>query len=271
MSQVIGENGYGWLARRDDNPSFTYTLGDASHAYDSIRTPFWIDRMEKMGIAPTPENGLGDPGVERFRRHFLFLRPDVIVIYDELEARKPVRWSYLLRSPLPMTMKESSGAISCTTVSVDNTLAAGTARIFSPGGTRSTVSDEFFSPAENWRGKAGADGTTEVYAPQWHADVETEGRSAKHRFLTVITLAPHDSGTPAPAVKATESGWMVGRWNIEAELDGEKPAALRVVDGNGDGVFYNTSRSAVPGSTVTVYGGKARELVDEIPVSVRLQ
>ena len=45
LAQVIGENGYGWLARFADNEALTYTLGDASHAYDSIRTPFWIDRM----------------------------------------------------------------------------------------------------------------------------------------------------------------------------------------------------------------------------------
>lgn len=86
LAQVIGENGYGWLARFADNEALTYTLGDASHAYDSIRTPFWIDRMEKSEVAYTPENGLGDPGVTRFRRHFLFLKPDVIVVYDELEA-----------------------------------------------------------------------------------------------------------------------------------------------------------------------------------------
>lgn len=103
LAQVIGENGYGWLARFADNEALTYTLGDASHAYDSIRTPFWIDRMEKSEVAYTPENGLGDPGVTRFRRHFLFLKPDVIVVYDELEARKPVVWTWLLHSHNRMT------------------------------------------------------------------------------------------------------------------------------------------------------------------------
>lgn len=57
MAQVIGENGYGWLARFADNEAVTYTLGDASHAYDSIRTPFWIDRMEKSGVDYTVRTG----------------------------------------------------------------------------------------------------------------------------------------------------------------------------------------------------------------------
>ena len=263
MAQCIGENGYGWLPRFADTPALTYTLGDATHAYDRMRTPFWIDRMEKSGVEYTPENGFGDPGITRFRRHFLFLKPDIIVIYDELEAREPVTWTWLLHSHRRIER------LAPQEVSASNGAAEGRMELFTQGDLRLHLTDEFFSPAINWKKRAGADGKPLVYAKQWHAEFSTAQKSRAQRFLAVFRITP-DGCTAVPLTCGAAGCVTVGGWTIAAELDAACPASLRVTDGDGNAVLYNTAESRIGGSTlIRSAGADERELTDEIPVSLR--
>ena len=36
--------------------------------------------------------------VKKFRRHFILLKPDILIVYDVLEAEKPVDWSWLIHN-----------------------------------------------------------------------------------------------------------------------------------------------------------------------------
>lgn len=263
LAQVIGENGYGWLARFADTEALTYTLGDASHAYDSIRTPFWIDRMEKSGVEYTRANGLGDPGVTRFRRHFLFLRPDVIVIYDDLAARQPVTWTWLLHGNNRLTR--------CGAAAVETTNGRATGRmdLFTAGPLQLRITDEFFSPAINWKRRTGPDGRVLEYARQWHSEFTPEGRSRTQRFLAIFRITP-EGARPLKLTQRADGTIRVGEWTVRAELDGSRQPRLEVTDRRGNGVRYNTSSSTVAGSTLILRpGAPARELVDTVPASVR--
>lgn len=264
LAQVIGENGYGWLARFADTEALTYTLGDASHAYDSIRTPFWIDRMEKSGVAYTRENGLGDPGVTRFRRHFLFLKPDVIVLYDELAAREPITWTWLLHSHHRLTQPGDA-----TAVEADNGLAVGRMDLFTSSGLEVNVTDEFFSPAINWKKRTGPDGKVMEYVNQWHSEFTTPTKSRAQRFLAVFRITPAGREV-LPLVRHADGSLTVGMWTVRAELDASRPARLEVSDPRGHAVLYATEASTVEGSTLVRTPGEAdRELVDVVPASVR--
>lgn len=263
LAQVIGENGYGWLARWADTPALTYTLGDASHAYDTMRTPFWIDRMRKAGVEYTRENGFGDPGVERFRRHFLLLKPDIVVIYDELAAREPVVWTWLLHSRNGLTQ------LSERAVAASNHAATGRMDLFCDGALRTEVHDRFFYPAVNWKQRTGADGKPRIYRKQGHAEFSTVEKRAAQRFLAVFRITP-DGAEPCALTCDDRGRITVGGWRIEAQLDASKPASLCVSDANGNEVLYNTPSSTVAGSTlVREQGACGRELVDQVPVSVR--
>lgn len=263
MAQVIGENGYGWLARFADNEALTYTLGDASHAYDSIRTPFWIDRMEKSGVEYTRENGFGDPGITRFRRHFLFLKPDVIVVYDELAARGPVAWTWLLHSHNPL-LRVSDNA-----VGASNGLAQGRMDLFTSGGLELNLTDRFFSPAINWKKRTGPDGKVQEYTNQWHSEFTTARKSRAQRFLAVFRITP-EGRKPLELKRDAKGRVTVGGWTLDAELDASKPASLSVTDRRGNAVLYNTPASKTGGSTVVRRKGEPdRELVDVVPASVR--
>ena len=72
--QPIGAGeSYGWIPRFLHGKSISYALGDASRAYDNqFREP------QKAGM-------------KLFRRHLIFLRPSIIVIYDEL-GRNSTFW-----------------------------------------------------------------------------------------------------------------------------------------------------------------------------------
>lgn len=263
LAQCIGENGYGWLPRFADTPALTYTLGDATHAYDKMRTPFWIDRMQKSGVDYTPENGFGDPGVTRFRRHFLFLKPDIIVIYDELEAREAVSWTWLLHSHHPMTRLSEQA------VEAGNGAATGRMDLFTTGVLELNLTDQFFSPAVNWKQRAGADGKPLVYSNHWHAEFTTVRKSPSQRFLALFRITP-EGREPLPCTCDGAGRIEVGGWVIEAQLDASQPARLTVTDAHGNAVLYNTGASTVGGSTlIRQPGAPERELVDEIPVSLR--
>ncbi len=268
MAQVIGENGYGWIARFKDTPAFTYVLGDATHAYDSMRTPFWIDRMKQFEVEYTPENGFGDPGITRFRRHFVFLRPNIVVIYDELAARNPVTWTWLLHSYHKMEQGEREN-----TVIGGNGVARSRVDIYSPQKLKNHLTNEFFSPAINWKGR-GSDnnGKPYEYSKHWHSELSTIDKSANTRFLAIIQIDQDNNIIPLLSPKEYKNGkWTVGEWSIEAEMDGTKTPFLLIKNKAGDAVEYNQNkkRNTTRSTVIKEKGKMIEELIDVIPESAK--
>ena len=90
----ISSKAFGWIPRFLDGEKITYACGDASNAYTGTPSPQWWDRVKEAGV--DWQEQFGDNSLKRFRRHLLFLRPSLIVVYDELEASEPVRWDWML-------------------------------------------------------------------------------------------------------------------------------------------------------------------------------
>ena len=87
--------------------------------------------------------------------------------------------------------------------------------------------------------------------------------------MAIFRITPE--GRKPLALKRDPKGRVtVGGWTVAAELDASKPASLSVTDRRGNAVLYNTPASKTGGSTVVRRRGAAdRELVDELPASVR--
>ncbi len=66
LAQVIGENGYGWLARFCRYRSADLHAGRRLARLRLDPHALLIDRMEKSGVAYTRENGLGGSGCDAF-------------------------------------------------------------------------------------------------------------------------------------------------------------------------------------------------------------
>lgn len=266
LSPVIGENGYGWIARFADAEPFSYTLGDATHAFGKMTTPFWIDRMQQSGVEYTPENGFGDPGITRWRRHFVLLRPDIIVVYDELAAKQPVSWTWLLHSFNPMKGENN-------TIYTANPAGVSRFDLFSSDPVNTDISNEFFSPAINWKGRTGDDGKPMEYEKHWHASFKTTTKSEAARFLGVFQITTGKATCIQPEMQ--NGKLQIGEWTIQAELDTTQPASLDIRDHNGNAIIYNMPdpkikggkiKTRLKGSTVIVEKGKlTKELQDILP------
>ena len=74
--QPYDAGGYGFLPRFINGEKLTYVLGDASHAYQAHELP----------AKSRKDNTPNDMGVKFFRRHYLLLKPDKFIVYDEMEA-----------------------------------------------------------------------------------------------------------------------------------------------------------------------------------------
>ena len=87
MGTSFFSDGYGWIPRFIEGNEISYVMGDASNAYDgTVARDEYLEEGGVWNVEFTPENGFGKPGVKKFRRHIAMLRPNIIVIYDELEA-----------------------------------------------------------------------------------------------------------------------------------------------------------------------------------------
>ncbi len=261
LAQCIGENGYGWIARFANTEKFTYALGDATHAYDKMTTPFWIDRMKRFKVAYTKENGFGNPNVKRFRRHFVFLRPNIIVIYDELEAKNKAEWTWLLHSYQKIDSTKNPNI-----VLGKNAVAKSKVQIFASSQLESEVHDRFFSPALNWK-KKGSD--VDVFPNHWHAEFTPNKKMRKCFFLTVIELKFNTDSSDFESLTMTDGKLKLKNWTINANLDTSKSPMLKIVDNKGEGVYYNVNnKNTIERSTIIQSNGKQKELIDLFPCNI---
>lgn len=265
LTQVIGENGYGWIARFANTDKLSYSLGDATHAYGDMNSEFWLDRMQQFDVDYSKENGMGNPHITRFRRHLTFLRPNIVVVYDELAAENPVTWTWLLHSYNPIKKGDKENILWG-----ENEVAKSRVDIFTRVPLSTTISNEFYSPAINWK-KRGSEGGTDVYeyTKHWHAEVNSVGKTKGLRILSIIQIKENGTAETinTPILK---QGIKLEDWQIVAEMDENKPATLVIKDKSGNSIEYNTSASKIKGSTIIKSNGKiVDELIDEIPEAAK--
>ncbi|MBO9592252.1 MAG: DUF4962 domain-containing protein [Niabella sp.] len=231
MSQRIGEEGYGWLPRSISGNRIQYALGDASNAYGDIKSEFWLNRFDQLHLKPDAANGFGDPGVTLYRRHMLQLEGGYIVLYDELEAKKPVKWTTQFHAPFYTIIAGKTDDAGRQNFEVKTGMGNVTASVFAATPLQMTVHDQFAEPAVNWM-KLTEGGKLRQYTNQWHVGI-TSLPEQRFRFLTVIRIK---EGI-AEAVKTVSDVHgliqvQAGAWNIQVQLNGARPAALQVSDGD---------------------------------------
>ncbi|WP_018625879.1 DUF4962 domain-containing protein [Niabella aurantiaca] len=230
LSQRIGEEGYGWIPRSISGVRIQYALGDASNAYGNIESAFWLNRFDQIKVKPDGANGFGDPGVTLYRRHMLQLDGGYIVLYDELEARKTVKWTTQFHTPFYKITADKTDPSDRQHFKVVTGLGNVNATVFANAPLQMAIHNQFAEPAVNWMKLTDGD-RLRVYTDQWHAGV-TSPAAQRFRFLTVIQIK---EGRPEMIKTIGNSGGLLqlnaGGWNIKAQLDGAKAALLQVADG----------------------------------------
>lgn len=237
IGQKLGEEGYGWLPRGLSGHRIQYALGDASSAYGNVASTFWLSHFTKNKIVPDSANGYGDPGVKWNRRHILLLDSNYIIVYDELQSSKNVKWTWQFHSNYPL-QKDKETLPQLRNVSIDiPKLGKYNVSLLSPAPLQLSVHDAFVSPALNWKGKKNdEEGDAVEYKKQWHAGFSTADKTPAFRFIGVIALNARD----VPLHIQNKNGiyhFSIGNWNVAATLDAGQSPFLQVTSGDGNAVF----------------------------------
>ncbi|MDE5628377.1 MAG: DUF4962 domain-containing protein [Muribaculaceae bacterium] len=183
--QKIGVEGYGWIPRYYMSDRLGYVLGDASNAYGPVISPLWLQRGEQSDVQYIPENGWDTENhVKKFRRHIVTLgNTGCIFIYDELEADKPVTWTFQLHTVTnPMELNTSSDKFVHVTATGKG--GASDAWIFSSGAVDADTTSVFREPAVNWL-RADEKGNFKPFANHWHFNA-TSKAAQTYRFATCV-------------------------------------------------------------------------------------
>lgn len=218
IGQPFSTSAYGTVTRALGGAHLIYCLGDASQAYRGGNDPMWVENLEKAGVAETPENGFGPTPLTRYRRHIVLLVPDKVLVYDELEASEPVCWQWLLHSPVRFTIE--TGPLWATTR--PTAASSASARFFASETPEVSQTDQFFWPPDMSLADPGQE-----CPDQWHLTAAF-GPSPRCRVLALIQVT-HTAAEREDPVEDSE-GIRFGKWEIRAELDADRPAALSVVD-----------------------------------------
>ena len=139
----------GNIVRFENNQLYDYVLGDATQAY-----------MGKLN---------------KFHRHVIYIRPDVFIIFDDLEAPEPVTFEWCLHALSEMKINVSDKSI---------LISEGNARLkvnfLQSGGLTFNQFTGFPYPPEV-RGETASD-----YKNNWHLTASTVSKNSKARFITCL-------------------------------------------------------------------------------------
>ncbi len=242
QGQPYSTDAYGWIARFMQGGGLAYAKGDASSAYRSSETG-------------------EDHGVTKYFRHIVLLDPDLVVIYDELEAEQPSEWSWLIHSHDEMKVDLTSGIFS-----VDTENAHGTGQLWSSAPVTWLLADTFEVPAVNWRNSISAEGVPKTYdAPQWHLKATNMDKVDAMRFLFIIRVTPEEVPVLDGKREIINGEVIVssGEWIIQAGLDMSRPPGMVIKNSRTGTVFSShggkikTGRSSFkgefPGSSLLGY------------------
>lgn len=202
--QPFSDGAYGWIPRFLHGKQISYAVGDASNAYSG--------EVDGKNV---------DLGLKSFRRHYIMLRPSIIVIYDELEAVHDAEWSWLLHNDNGFMIDQANNTIFAES---DKTKAK--VSLFSSSAIDFQVTDQFSVPVENWTNKVDEEGDPVVFENQSHFKGITKEKSTKMRYLAIFQVKA--DGSFEPVISNDNGNYGIGNWNIKAQMNAAEPANIQV-------------------------------------------
>jgi len=168
--------------------AYDYVVGEASQAYP--------DRLDK------------------FTRSILFIKPEVIVIFDCLKAPEPSTFQWLMHAPNEMKVSGQQDII------VENNGVSCKVLFLTPNGLEITQTDKFDPPPR-----------PRIKLTQWHLQAGTPSKQKDCQFITI--MRPYGKGEEVPVgpIKAKMEKLSAG-YACKIELtDGKAIVLLRSTEG----------------------------------------
>ena len=213
--QPYSVEAYGWIPRFLQGQEMAYVMGDASAAYSSAETG-------------------EDYGLKKFHRHLVLLKPDIIVVYDELESNHPVSWSWLLHSMAEIQIDTATNRFSS---HFDG--FSGVGKLWTPSHVSWSLADTFEVRAENWRGSRNQQGKLKTYDDeQWHLKAINISPVRSTRFLAVFQI--NQTANIESVDEEYHDGVLtvsIGDWSIRAQLDTALAPDMSITNNSGTTAF----------------------------------
>lgn len=257
IGQPFTTRAYGNLCRAMNGGNIAYFLGDASNAYCGVSEyPMWQQNFANAGVSQTAEYGFGKTSLNNYKRHIFMLRPNKIVIYDDLGADESSTWQWLLHSPVEFHVAGNK----VTTTYADKGGFTSVAQIYSEQTPEITTTDEWFPGAA-------PDKPADV-ARQWHLTANF-GPSLNNRILTIIQIT--DNGQ-AEKIWQVNNRFTLGDWKIEAELNADKPAAITISNKATGAIFcYGNTDITIDGTPYKRQQENSSVLYDNVHGTMQVQ
>lgn len=262
IGQPFTTRAYGNVVRMLGGEHISYCLGDASNAYCGISEyPMWEENFAAHGLEQSVENGFGSTPLKLYRRHIFLLHPDKVLIYDEMEAHKPVRWDWLLHSPVKFFVDEGLNRL---TTRNEEKKFSSVAQLFSDQSCTISQTDEYVAEPNPKLVKYGRS-----IPKQWHLAATFE-KSEANRILTIVQVQP--DGTQVSEITRSDNRFTCGDWTIEAELNTTKPAALSITNKVNKAAFsYGDKQPVVDGKRTARKEKGSSLLYDEVDGKWQIQ
>lgn len=253
MGQGFTTRAYGYITRMFNGDHISYALGDASNAYKGVSEyPMWEKNFQTEGIEQSREHGFGATPLKKYLRHIFFLDPNIVVIYDELEASKPVTWDWLLHSPTEFQINRTENILK--TIDREGEFTS-IAQIFSNQKFELTQKEGYIAEPNKKVAVRGED-----LRDPWSLAASFKASKA-NRILTIIQLDAN--GNKAVDIQQDKTQFKVGDWTINAELNVKHPASIYITNSVLNVTFSTGLKQAkVNGETVRLKNRDASLLYD---------
>lgn len=253
--QAFGHQGYGFIKRYAGNSKITYTCGEAAKAYRPMEDEMWLGIVNhtyaEAGIDPLAD--FGDAKLNSYERHIAFLRPNVLVVYDVIDAKDPVSAQFLLNSPHLVNQNDDH------TIQLKTEKSAAEAHIFCSSPANISINDDdFITPVDHLQKYA-----KDALKKQYHFSYETSEKSSQIRFLCIIGIGDSEKDLEALAYTRMDNGVIqLGEYTIQAELDTTQPPSLHVL-AEGEELHVNEIPDVVLGESVIKVKGSVSLLSEK--------
>jgi hypothetical protein len=212
QGQPYDSGAYGFLPRFIEGNQLIYAVGDASHAYQA----------HELSPKARKDNTPNDMEVKHFRRHYLLLKPNIVVVYDEMEAHKPVDWSWLIHNYHGLKINDVDQTVETTYED-----RGGKVSLYGSTPLDREVTDQFSVAPKNFLRKKDAYGNLLTYDNHWHFKATTQKKQEKMRFLAIIQVSDDLKYKEISRMGAGDVFEIEG-WKINAQMDTNKSAKISI-------------------------------------------
>ena len=144
--------------------------------------------------------------LKRFTRHILFIKPELVIVFDQLEAPQAANFEWHLHSLKKMQISSQND------IRITNEKAAARVSFLAPAGLKLSLTDKFDPPPR-----------PRIKLTEWHLTASTPKKAKRMEFVTVIRPYRPGKQIPPPAVRLHR---LANGYAVEAGITGGKVIAL---------------------------------------------